>query len=85
MINKKKAIYLGSKEFGLKIFNELFFSCSNFEWELICPNDLEDSRSCYKKFLEFSDKHNINIQLIENTKLLKDYLHKDNFEIMFVN
>ena len=80
----KKAIFLGSKEFGLEIFKSLYKVRDEIEWLVLCPDDLKDSRSCLNQFKEFTKLQNINFKLVKTVASVEEAVDQNSPEIMFV-
>ena len=65
---QKKAVFLGSKRFGLRVFKALLEATPEIEWYVICPEDRSDDRSVQKDFLEFTNARGIEIKIVSSSK-----------------
>ena len=52
MINR--AVFLGSKKFGLNLFKALYEADSTVSWTVLCPPDLNDTRTYFSEFQEYA-------------------------------
>ncbi|MAM89332.1 MAG: hypothetical protein CME36_18685 [unclassified Hahellaceae] len=64
----RKALFLGSKSFGLSIFKTIFEASSHIDWTVLCPSDVGDSRSCYNDYVEFCARHDLKLLLAYSLK-----------------
>lgn len=58
-MSAKRAIFVGSKTFGLEIFKVLFDSPFETTWVVVHPDDERDSRSCLSEWKQFTESRNI--------------------------
>ena len=72
----KKAVFLGSKRFGISIFKALFNVSNDLNWSIIHPNDFEDSRSTFKEWEALSRELMIDFY-VSQTKITTKKLVQD--------
>ncbi len=84
MRNIKKAIFLGSKEFGLTIFKSLYECNNEIDWIILCPSDLNDSRSYFEHFNNFAKKNNIELKKVKKISSVDQVVDKVMPDILFV-
>ncbi len=80
----KRAVFLGSKEFGLHIFKVLFDASVCTKWLLVCPEDTADPRSARAEFVKYAMDNKIGLQFTNSASLTESLLEKFRPDIVFV-
>lgn len=79
-----KALFLGSKTFGLEIFKTLRQSQPDIVWTVLHPDDKNDDRSVLSEFSSFCDTHNIPTTVVNTPKTALEAIDGTEFDIAFV-
>jgi len=83
ILNQKyeRAVFLGSKEFGLNIFRSVFSITPNLKWVIIHPDDSNDERSNLSDFAEFAKKWGVELLIPHSSIEAGEILSKVNPDI----
>jgi len=84
MLNLKKAIFLGSKEFGLNIFKSVFESDTSINWKVLTPDDSQDARSNLKNFQNFTQSNKLDLITVDSPSKVQSIVDEFAPEIMLV-
>lgn len=84
MKSVSRAIFLGSKEFGLEIFKSLYNSSDAVEWRLLCPPDADDARTFFDEFNEFAESNDLDLTTVRSPDAVDEIVEDFKPEIMFV-
>ena len=68
-----KAVFLGSKKFGLNLFNALYNANQSITWTILCPPDQNDLRTHFSEFQGFSKLNNINFLIVKLPEMVTQY------------
>ncbi|PCI46013.1 MAG: hypothetical protein COB51_08135 [Moraxellaceae bacterium] len=63
-----RVLFIGSKQLGLRILNELYLLSPNKLIGVITLNDFRDTRSVFAKFKDFSRQTEIDIHVVESQR-----------------
>lgn len=80
----EKALFLGSKAFGLEVLKSLFFTNKNIKWTIVCPEDQDDTRSVLNDFKEFATENNLELITITSSKAISTIAENIAHDIMIV-
>ncbi len=80
----EKAVFLGSKKFGLEIFRALHEAKKNISWKILCPVDDKDLRSNLTQFKKFARQKNIQLIIVQNPNEITEFVKKCRPDIMIV-
>lgn len=80
----QKAIFLGSKSLGLKIFEALLTASPHISWHVIHPDDTQDERSNLLDFKAFADEKQIDFTVCATASLTKQKIAEIVPDIGFV-
>lgn len=80
----EKAVFLGSKKFGLAIFKTVYEAKKNISWKILCPVDDKDLRSNLTQFKIFARQNNIQLLTVQNPYNIIEFVKKCRPDIMIV-
>ena len=81
----RKVLFLGSKLLGFNILQSLYKAVPEVNWHIIHSNDLDDKRSAYSNFDQFSKKTGVSIEIYENNKSLLESINAFKPDIIVVS
>ena len=82
MINS--AVFLGSKKFGLNLFKALYEADSTVRWTVLCPPDLNDTRTYFSEFQEYAKMKNLDLLTANSPALIEQYALDNKPDVMVV-
>lgn len=80
----EKAVFLGSKKFGLELFKALYRVDTSVEWTLLCPPDLNDLRTCFDEFGKFARAENIDLLTADSPEMVVQFAKDHNPDVIIV-
>lgn len=80
----KKAVFLGSKKFGLELFRLLQNARDAVEWSILCPPDTDDPRSRFEEFQDLAVDAGMELLLVPNAAAVTRYVRERQPDIMVV-
>lgn len=57
----KRAVFLGSKKFGLEIFKAIYHAETSVDWTILSPPDEDDVRTHFEEFQSFAREESIDV------------------------
>lgn len=81
---KKRAVFLGSKAFGLAMFRQMRMAVRGVSWRVIHPNDKSDARSVLEAFRAEAAANGIPFEVAETRKEASDFLSAETYDLGFV-
>ena len=82
MVNK--AVFLGSKKFGLNLFKALFEADPTISWTVLHPQDLNDKRTYFSEFQEYTKVKDIDLITINSPVMIEQYIMDNKPDVMMV-
>ena len=82
MVNK--AVFLGSKKFGLNLFKALFEADPTISWTVLHPQDLNDKRTYFSEFQEYTKVKDIDLITINSSVMIEQYIMDNKPDVMMV-
>ena len=82
MINS--AVFLGSKKFGLNLFKTLYETDSTISWTVLCPPDLNDTRTYFSEFQEYAKMKNLDLLTPNSPAMIEQYVLDNKPDVMVV-
>lgn len=82
MINS--AVFLGSKKFGLNLFKALYEADSTVSWTILCPPDLNDTRTYFSEFQEYAKMKNLDLLTANSPAMIEQYALDNKPDVMVV-
>ena len=80
----KRAVFLGSKKFGLEIFKALYEADESIQWTILHSSDTNDLRTYFHEFGSYAKKNNINLLAANSPKMVMQFVKKHNPDVMIV-
>ena len=68
----ERALFLGSKKFGLEIFKSIYYTSKYLKWRVLCPQDLDDIRTYQDEFLNFCRKENLDLLVVTSVEMVTE-------------
>lgn len=78
------AVFLGSKKFGFNLFKALYSADPAISWTILCPPDLNDTRTFFDEFQDFAKLNNIILLTANSAKMVEQYVLHNKPDIMIV-
>ena len=82
MINR--AAFLGSKKFGLNLFKALYDADPTISWTVLCPPDLNDTRTYFSEFQEYAKVKNLDLLAANSPAMIEQYILDNRPDVMVV-
>jgi methionyl-tRNA formyltransferase len=82
MINS--AVFLGSKKFGLNLFKALYEADTTVNWTVLCPPDLNDTRTYFSEFQEYAKVKNLDLLTANSPAMIEQYALDNKPDVMVV-
>ena len=82
MINS--AVFLGSKKFGFNLFKALYEADSAINWTVLCPPDLNDTRTYFSEFQEYAKRKNLDLLTANSPAMVEQYVLDNKPDVMVV-
>ena len=81
----ERALFLGSKKFGLEIFKSIYYTSKYLKWRVLCPQDLDDIRTYQDEFLNFCRKENLDLLVVTSVKMVTETVKDFEPDVMVVS
>ena len=78
------AVFLGSKKFGFNLFKALYSADPAISWTILCPPDLNDTRTFFDEFQDFAKLNNIILLTANSAKMVEQYVLHNKPDVMIV-
>ena len=78
------AVFLGSKKFGLSLFKALYEADPTISWTVLCPPDLNDTRTHFDEFQAFAKAKGINLLTANSPAMIEQYALENKPDVMVV-
>ncbi|MDB3998424.1 formyltransferase family protein [Litorivicinus sp.] len=82
MINS--AVFLGSKKFGLNLFKALYEADTAVSWTVMCPPDLNDTRTYFSEFQKYAKVKNLDLLTANSPAMIEQYVLDNKPDVMVV-
>ena len=80
-----KALFLGSKKLGFELFKSLYLTDDRVQWAILCPPDLNDTRTYFNEFSDFARSHNIDLIVANSPDMVVEFARNFSPCVMIVN
>ncbi len=78
------AVFIGSKKLGFEVFKALVNTDNSTNWTVLCPPDLDDSRTYFKEFSEFAKKKNLDLLSANSLAMVTQYVRDNRPDVILV-
>ena len=75
---------MGSKKFGLNLFKALYEADSTVSWTVLCPPDLNDTRTYFSEFQEYAKMKNLDLLTANSPAMIEQYALDNKPDVMVV-
>ena len=69
-----KAVFLGSKKFGLNLFKTLYEADPTIKWTILCPPDLNDMRTYFSQFRSYANAKDLDLLTANSPAMIEQYV-----------
>ena len=81
----ERALFLGSKKFGLEIFKSIYYTSEDLKWRVLCPQDLDDIRTYQDEFLNFCRRENLDLLVVTSVAMVTEAVKDFEPDVMIVS
>ncbi len=78
------AVFLGSKKFGLNLFKALHKADLTISWTVLCPPDLNDTRSYLSEFQSYAKTKNLDLLVANSPSMIEQYALENKPDVIVV-
>jgi len=79
-----RAMFIGSKSLGLKVFQSLHQNAEGLEWCIAHPEDSGDSRSCLRDWQHAATSREVELRVVANSDALDNFIAEKRPEVAIV-